>query len=155
MKIKEGSTITSPSNERIEKLEIYSRVKYPKSFISFIRDYNGGIPITNKFEVNSREYVIERFLSISDVPRNSELGDYDISVVLTQLDERLTNNPELIGDELIPFAVLFAGDFVCLDFRQNETPSIVVWYHEKSEEFNPITSKVADNFSDFIDMLKE
>lgn len=155
MKIKEGSTIDSPSNERIDKLEVYSKVKYPKSFINFIKNYNGGIPITNKFKVNNFEYVIERFLSISDNPKSSKLGDYDISVVLTQLDERLTSNSELIGDELIPFAALFAGDFVCLDFRNSETPSIVVWYHEKSEEFNPVTSRVADNFSDFIGMLKE
>lgn len=105
--------------------------------------------------MDDSEYVIERFLSISDNPKSSSLGDYDIAVVLSQLDERLTNNPDLVRDELIPIAALIAGDFVCLDFRENKEPCIVIWDHEESDVFEPITRKVADNFNDFLDKLKE
>ncbi|AAP07911.1 hypothetical protein BC_0924 [Bacillus cereus ATCC 14579] len=31
----------------------------------------------------------------------------------------------------------------------------MVWYHEESEELNQVTSEVADNFSEFLSMLKE
>lgn len=73
------------------------------------------------------------------------MGQYDISnisVVLTQIDERLTDNPDTLGGELIPIAILFAGDFVCLDYRKSSKPSICIWFHEKSEVFAPGASLV-------------
>ena len=72
---------------------------------------------------------------------------------LTQVEERIVSNPELVGYEIIPFAVLFAGDLLCLDYREAETPSVCVWFHEESEEWNPVTEKVAESFSEFMDML--
>lgn len=31
------------------------------------------------------------------------------------------------------------GDYVCLDFRNNvDIPEVCDWYHEDSEEFNPV-----------------
>lgn len=155
MKIKEGTTIVAPTEERIKKLEAYSKINYPDSFIRFLNEYNGGIPITNSFIVNNHEYVIERFLCISDNPKVSKLGDYDISIVLSQIDERLTANPELIGDELIPIAALLAGDFVCLDFRDKKIPTISIWLHEESDAFAPITENIANSFEKFISMLTE
>ena len=75
--------------------------------------------------------------------------------MLSQIDTRLTDNPDLIGDELIPIASLFAGDYVCLDFKENkDNPSICVWNHEESDEFEPVTYKVANTFSEFLAMIK-
>ncbi len=68
------------------------------------------------------------------------------------MDSGYRSNPELVGYEIIPFAVLFAGDLLCLDYRESETPSVCVWFHEESEEWNPVTEKVADSFSEFMDM---
>lgn len=49
---------------------------------------------------------------------------------------------------------IFAGDFVCLDFRRNkENPSVCVWSHEESGEFEPVLYKVADNFTEFLESL--
>ena len=90
---------------------------------------------------------------MEDPEDDDENGWYDIEVVLSDIDTRLTDDEDLIGINVIPFAVLFAGDFLCLDFR--EIPSVVVWYHEESEELNQVTSEVADNFSEFLSMLKE
>lgn len=81
-------------------------------------------------------------------------GWYDISVVESQIGERLTDNEDLIGIEVLPIAELFVGDYVCLDFRKGiEYPSVCVWSHEESGEFDPITYRIADSFSEFIDML--
>lgn len=83
-----------------------------------------------------------------------DVGWYDIAVVLSQIDTRLTDNPDLMGDELIPIAELFAGDYICLDYRDSKTePSICVWAHEESDVFSPTTYWVADNFSEFLEML--
>lgn len=62
---------------------------------------------------------------------------------------------DLIGVEVLPIAELFAGDYACLDFRENkETPTVCVWSHDNSEELAPVTYKAADSFSEFIDMPK-
>ena len=155
MDIKKNTNVHAPSKEIIIELEEYSNVKYPTSYIEFLKRYNGAIPIDNKFVANGYEYIIERFLCIMDDPDENPVGDYDISIVLTQLDERLTDNGDLVGDELIPIAALFAGNFVCLDYRKSRTnPSICIWDHEESDIFKPITYYITESFEKFIEMLE-
>ncbi|MCL1853169.1 MAG: SMI1/KNR4 family protein [Peptococcaceae bacterium] len=153
--IEEDSFVEGASNNRINKLERYSRVKYPNSFIDFLKTYNGGVPVSKKLKAHNNEYVVERFLCLVDSPNDSPLGAYDIAVVLTQLGERL-QSPELeYGDELIPIASLFAGNFVCMDYRESKTnPKICIWDHEESEDFAPATYFIANSFEEFIDMLE-
>lgn len=74
---------------------------------------------------------------------------------MTQLEDRLTENEDLIGADFIPIAVLFAGDFVCLDFRKDrKNPEIVVWNHEESAELEPVTYFVTNTFHDYIAIVK-
>lgn len=154
MQINMNSILEENISERLQKVEEYSKVNFPKSYIDFIKKYNIGIPMTSEFLCNKHLYAIDRFLGFVNEYKTSPLGNYDIAVVLSQIDTRLTDNPNLIGDELIPIASLFAGDYVCLDFRQNrDNPSVCVWSHEESDEFNPITYNVANTFSDFLAML--
>lgn len=154
MQIKLDSILSGDISERIQSFEKYSRVKLPDSYIDFIKKYNVGEPITDNFSDSNNSYVIDRFLGFVNEYETSPLGDYDISVVLSQIDCYLTDNPDLIGDELIPIAALFAGNFVCLDFTEDkENPSVCVWDHEESDEFKPVTYKIADSFSEFLDML--
>lgn len=153
--IEKDSFVEEPSNTRILKLENYCRVKYPEEYIKFLKTYNGGIPLTKKFKANNNEYVIERFLCIVDSPKNSVLGDYDIAVVLAQLDQRLLSPDIEYGYELIPIAALFAGNFACLDYRKSSAePSICIWDHEESDDLAPVTYHVADSFEHFIDLLE-
>jgi len=153
--IESGSFLEGPSDRRVLKLEDYSEVKFPQKYIDFLKSYNGGVPRTKKLEVNDNEYVIERFLCMTDSPGDSRLGDYDIAVVMTQLGARLSCNPDELGDELIPIAALFTGNFICLDYRKSKTnPKICIWDHEESDDFAPITYFVADSFEEFIDMLQ-
>ncbi|WP_405101024.1 SMI1/KNR4 family protein [Oceanobacillus sp. FSL H7-0719] len=144
-----------PTDELFERKEKFWRVKLPKDFVEFMKGNNGGRPIDGEFKCNNHEYAIDRFLCLLKTPRDNALGMYDIDVTLTQLEDRLTDNEELIGADILPIAVLFAGDFVCLDFRNNrENPIVVVWNHEESAELEPITYFVADTFSEFISEVK-
>ena len=98
--------------------------------------------------------MIERFLCILKNASDNQNGWYDISVVESQIGERLTSNEDLIGVEVLPIAALFAGDYLCLDFREKmQIPEVCVWSHEESEDFSPIIYKVADSFSAFLEML--
>ena len=71
--------------------------------------------------------------------------------MLTQIEERLTDNEDLIGVELLPIAQLFVGDYICLNFKdKNKEPSVCLWSHEESGELEPITYFVANNFTFFL-----
>ena len=73
------------------------------------------------------ELLIERFLCLlEDSEDDDENGWYDIEVVLSDIDTRLTDDEDLTGINVIPFAVLFAGDFLCLDFREKKYH--LLWY---------------------------
>lgn len=155
MQIKTDTILKGDISERIKKVEEYSNIKFPSSYIEFIKNYNAGVPVTNEFEFDNHLYAVERFLGFVKDYKTSVLSDYDVAVVLSQIDTRLTDNPDLVGDEVIPIAMLFAGDYVCLDFRNNRiTPEICIWYHEESEEFFPVTRKIAESFEEFVETLK-
>jgi len=156
MKIKIDSILLIPSDQRIRGFEEYCRVRLPVEYKEFLKKYNGAIPETNVFDHNGREYLIERFLCLLENPEADDTyGWYDMEVVLSQIDTRLTDDENLIGANVIPIAALFAGDFVCLDFRKSDIPAVVVWFHEESDELSPVTIKIAENVTEFLDMLKE
>ncbi|UIJ69312.1 SMI1/KNR4 family protein [Bacillus cereus] len=103
---------------------------------------------------NNHSYAVIRFLCILEAPENIEIGMFDIDVTWTQLDERLTDDGDLLGVALLPIAVLFAGDFLCLDFRESRSnPKVCVWDHENSAELEPVSHHVADTFAEFMGML--
>jgi len=154
--IKPNTAVTGPSPDSVRWFEQAYRVNLPVDYVKFLKHGNGGVPVQNVFNVNGRERVLECFLCLMEDPNEDPVNGWrDISVVLSQLDERLIDDEDLVGMNVIPFAVLFGGDFVCFDFRQNPTsPVLAVWDHEQSEEFKPYLEVVADSFSEFLSMLK-
>lgn len=142
-----------PDEERISRLEESWGVKLPEEYRKSLIEDNGGVPSKKNFKVGNRLRMIERFLCIKEKNTSDDYAYYDINVVITQVEERLASDPDQNGDELIPIADLFAGDLLCLDYRESSSPSIVIWLHEESIEWEPVTEKVADTFSEFIDML--
>lgn len=106
--------------------------------------------------MNQQEYIIEKFLCILDDSESDPInGWYDIEVTITQIGDRLTDNEDLVGMNVVPIAALFLGDFICLDFRETEEPTVVIWFHEESEEFSPVTQKVATNILEFFELLSK
>ena len=98
--------------------------------------------------------MIVSFLCVLQDTEHHENGYLDIDVVLSQIEDRLTSNEDLIGCELLPIAELFAGDYLCLDFSNNkDNPIVCVWSHEESGELEPVTYKVTNSFTEFIQLL--
>lgn len=156
MKIEMKSEILPKLNEQIiQREEKMWRIELPSDYRQFLLKTNGGVPQKREFKFNNHEYMIISFLCILEDTEHNEFGVYDIDVVLSQIEERLTDNEDLVGCELLPIAELFAGDYLCLDFKENkDNPSICIWDHEESGELEPVTYKVADTFSEFVTMLK-
>lgn len=155
MTIQENTIIQPiPSIELLAEKERKWRLVLPADYRDFIVNYNGGIPNEKSFERNGHNYAITRFLCMLKNVQESPNGCYDISVVESQIGERLTDHEDLIGVEILPIAELFAGDYVCLDYREDKAkPCICVWSHEESGEFEPVTIKVSNTFSEFVQML--
>lgn len=155
MKIEVTNAIDRPSSSSIASFEQYCKIKLPYDFLQFIENNNGGCPKKDSFIHLGRERLIERLLPLMDDPNSDESqGQYDMAVVETQIGERLASDPDQIGCTLIPFATLFSGDFLCFDYRKNkEFPIVVLWDHNKSEEFAPHTEPVANSFLELISNL--
>ncbi|CAM4030897.1 SMI1/KNR4 family protein [Listeria booriae] len=156
MDIREGTIITPlPEETLLLDRERKWRVKLPIAYKEFIKKYNGSSPIKDSFLCNKHEYTVDRFLCILQVTGNNENEYYDIGVVKTQLDERIVTDEDLVGTELLPIAVLFAGDFVCLDYRDStEEPTVCVWNHEESGDLDPVTYFLCDSFTTFLNLLR-
>ncbi|WP_238546097.1 SMI1/KNR4 family protein [Tumebacillus flagellatus] len=121
------------------------------------KKYNGASPVRDSFVCKNRSYMIDRFLCIFKVTGEREDEFYDIGVVRTLLEERIVSDENLVGTELLPIAVLFAGDFVCLDYRNtnNEEPQVCVWNHEESSDLDPVTYLTSNSFEEFLKLLQE
>ena len=151
--INEKTKLNAPSEKLLLTVEKYYRIIFPKNYKLFLKNWNGAVPITNTFVFDGHEYLIENFLSL--LGDGTEKRWDDIEVIITEIGSRLSNDENQIGKKIIPIASLFAGDFVCLDFRNGlENPSICIWYHEQSAPFRAVTKKIANSFDEFLNMLK-
>jgi hypothetical protein len=150
-----GTALPPPSEDRIRWFEESYRVKLPSEYLELLRTANGAVPRDRVFSQGHKERSIERFLPLLEAPGdNREMGWYDLTSVLTQLDARLVDREDLVGMNVIPIAALFGGDFVCLDYRGGgAAPTVAVWDHEQSEELAPHLEEVADSFESFLRVL--
>jgi len=155
MQFAPNTTLPAPSPDSIDELEEAYEIKLPPSFVRYLNTGNGGTPVENSFPQGGELRMIEFFLPLLDDPAEDERGWSDINVVITELDERLIDDEDAIGIPIIPFAALFGGDFVCLDFRANpEQPQVAVWDHELSEELQPHLEVIAPDFDTFLRQLR-
>ena len=157
MNVLEGYIVKPlPNDVWLKDRERAWHVVLPQSYKDFLKKYNGLFP--NRYLSFCEEFfALDRFLALIDP---FDLDDYgginccDIDVTLSQIGTRLIENPNARGWELLPIAVAFAGNFVCLDYRvDKENPSVCLWLHEESGDFEPTTTYVADSFEEFLDML--
>ena len=99
--------------------------------------------------------MIDCFLCLLEKPALDDVnGEYDIRVVLSPKCARMNDDEEIFGTEVLPIAKLAGDDYVCLDYHK-KNPSIVIWYGGESEEFHPVLRKIANSFSDFLNMINE
>jgi hypothetical protein len=151
----QGTLLAGPTDDLIRRFEATYRVKFPEDYVAALKRGNGAVPIRREFRQGKRERMIERMLCLIPEPHEDRVnGWYDLTVVLSQLDARLIDDENLVGMNVVPIAVLFAGDFVCLDFRRTPgSPAVAVWDHEQSRDLHPVLELVAPSFTAFENLL--
>jgi hypothetical protein len=120
--------------------------KLPPDFLALLRQHNGGIPKRKFFRLGNNIKVIDQFLALVPDYEKSPYGDLDIGVVWSAIEDRL-------NDYLVPFCLVFPGDYLCFDYETGDAPKVVLWIHDRSTEDNPATVAVADSFREFLSML--
>jgi hypothetical protein len=125
--------------------------RFDPAYVRHLVQHHGGQPGKRYFPTSNNVKVIERFLCmLADPSKNKKHGWFDVGVVADQLEDRLGGDE---NPDLVPFAALFAGDFLCFDYRHGEPPRVVVWDHECSRRGRPRTEEVAANFTEFLELL--
>lgn len=143
----EGSFCGPFSPEQVTKVERMAGVVVPKSFVQYCQSRNGGVPISASLKIGEDTTVIERFLCfISDYKSDPSDGLFDVGVVWSQIEDRL-------DEHLLPFAALFAGDYLCFDTGSETGEAVVFWDHERSQLDEPVTTPIAGTFTEFLGML--
>lgn len=121
---------------------------FDEAFLEFLVEQNGGPPRVRLFPVGEDEKVLERFLCLVDARQNPRDAIYDVGAVWSMLKGRL-------GPGLVPFAVLFPGDFLCFDHAAAGPPSVVWWKHEAPAGApSAPTVPVAGSFTAFLRLLR-
>lgn len=143
-----------PSESLLSEKERNWRLKLPAGYRRFIAQYNGCAVEKNHFDYHHQSDRLVRFLCIVKDVADHDSGWSDISVVESQIGERLTANEDLVGIEVLPIAELSMGDYLCFDYRIDKAhPTVCVWSNEESGDFNPVTYFVAETFERFLDLL--
>jgi hypothetical protein len=143
-----------PDDATIEKNEAWWRVELPVDYREFVKNFGGCIPHDKAFTAKNHEYAVDRFLCILNDARSNDLGWYDISVVFGQVEDRLLDDNIEYGTDVLPIAALFAGDLLCLNYKDNnDDPTVCVWDYDASDEGEPVLYPVADSFTEFLNML--
>jgi len=123
---------------------------FDSAYVEQVKQFNGGEPENKYFKTKSgRCLPIDRFLNYSDTRLISDraIKILNANVVWSMIEDRL-------GPNLLPFAAIPNGDFLCFDYRQGENrPAVVLWSHESSTEDHPSTLDVASNFDEFVNRL--
>lgn len=143
-------------HEYIVKEEKAFKVSLPAAFANLLEQPDVWMCFNNReIPCNKQMRMIDHVLLVLPDYKMNPLGCYDIGVVLSQIEERLSDDPNQIGYKLIPFAALFGGDMLCLDYRANpQNPTVCIWYHEKSDYLQPITEKVFESFAEFVEKTR-
>lgn len=128
------------------RTEDMMQLEFTDEFLDFLDRHNGGVPAMPNFRLGKNVKVVERFLSLVKDYKTNPLGQVDLGVVWSQIEDRL-------DEFLMPFAAVFPGDFLCFDFSKSGEPTVVLWVHDRSQEGAPFTVRVAKNFRAFIGML--
>jgi hypothetical protein len=142
-----GTDAGKPAKDYVRETEEMLGLKFTPDFLAFLENHNGGVPKKRYFKYDGGDQVVERFLCVyADYAKDVKFGQFDIGVVWSSIEDRL-------NEYLMPFAALFAGDFLCFDYENKEEPSVVVWVHDLSGDRAPETEPVADNFRQFLSTL--
>lgn len=126
----------------IGKVEAVWNVKLPRDLVECIMVNNGGRPTQDVFDVEGEPRVFNRLSRFNEDSRLYVLRSYE------GMRDRLV-------DWVFPFAYDPAGNFLCLDYRENRVkPCIVFWDHEVAfEDPEAALTYAASSFTELLGML--
>ncbi|MGF9888453.1 SMI1/KNR4 family protein [Priestia megaterium] len=75
-----------PDDTVLSEKEGKWRINLPETYKEFVKKYNGGTPIKNRFKCSNYMYMIDRFLCILNITGERDDECYDIGAVRTQLE---------------------------------------------------------------------
>ncbi len=155
IKIDENSIIKPlPTDEEYSEEAKLWGVNTPYTFKKFIQKYNCAKPIDFEIKANRTRLVTRFFGIVNDAVADFINSEYDISHVQSEAFQFFYYGEDRYDNDLMPFAELFGGDFLCLDKGKNneyeDNPRVCVLSHEESGEFDPVTYHVADSFDEFV-----
>jgi hypothetical protein len=143
--------LAAPSADRVRSLEADFSIRFPAAYKDFLGRHNGARVLDGSLESPDGNLVIERFLPVLDDFRTHPEGWADVSVVATQLDARLSVDPDSTGLAVVPIAALFGGDMLVLDYRDvPHDPPVSRWDHEASDDFRPAVRPVVLDFATLV-----
>lgn len=127
----------------------FDKIVFERSYIDHIRMFHGAVPRRKYFKtVKGTSHAITRFLNFLGRNGNPLLRHYSVQCTWSDINDRLT-------PRMMPFAELFAGDYLCFEFDGLQRPKVIVWFHERSTEESPYTEVVADTFEQFLELLTD
>lgn len=123
----------------------------PRSFKHLLKFSNGGEldDVFEYYDISMRSITQNTVGFIYGVNRSEYNFGYDLIY-------QYKNPPEFFPANLVAFAETGNGDRVCFDYRLNpktDNPPVVYWNHDA--DIGQDVSFVANNFEEFIQMLKE
>jgi len=147
---------THLSIEHIQKIEEYFNIKFPNDYVSCILLNNGAHPYPNTFSLNKMEEGINNLLLIQ---MEEEFG-------IAKLYDAVKM---FMPENVIPFARDGFDNYICFDYRENESaPTVVFWDYEKacreynnsehtgsSLNYDNAITYICDSFTELLDMLHE
>ena len=157
------SSLCGPADLRVARfLEEYRGNKLDPSYLRHVQKWHGGIPGKQYFDAeDGKTYRVGRFLTLVDeksklqppIQPSWKFRERDMRIdwsVLTLIDEEGPSCRNLFGGEdLLPFAALYRGQFhpddmsltdgdcdlVCFFYTaKKQRPGIVVWHSDQAQK---------------------
>ena len=137
------------TKDQVTLVENQLQVKMPVLYINYINQYGYGELKKSDFMYFDESFQKERISSIG------AFLNFDSESYNSILKDNLLS-PEFFPKNLIAFAEVGNGDLICFDYTSNKSnlnPPIVYWDH--GADVGKDVSFVANNFEEFIGMLRE
>ena len=135
---------------RIIAFEEKNNFKLPDDYFRFLKNYNGGYPTRDKFNISDSQGI-----DILDV-----FHGLDVKPRFSNLDYLVDNYTDRFIHHIIPIGHDAGGNYVCLNVNQGNDYGKVYFYDhevENEDENGNLTWDnlylIADSFSDFLEKL--
>ncbi|MCM3724619.1 SMI1/KNR4 family protein [Neobacillus cucumis] len=128
-------------NKKLSDFEDVIGYKLPQEYIDFLTEYNGGDPENTIIELPNSEILS---IAITDL----------FGIGIEKINDLKTNfkiYKEIIPKGYIPIARTEGGNLVCL---AGDNGHLFFWDHEIDDIENKDLLPIANNFEDFLEMIK-